>query len=52
MKKMITKLSSKKGQTMVEYALILAGVAVAVITAITTLSTAISTKFGAVTTAL
>ena len=52
MNKMITKLSCKKGQTMVEYALILAGVAVALIAAVAALSGGISGVYTTITTAL
>ena len=42
-------LKDETGATMVEYALILALIAVACITAVTTLGTAVSTEFGLLT---
>jgi pilus assembly protein Flp/PilA len=45
-------MTDESGATMVEYALILALIAVACITAVTALGTALTTKFGAITTAI
>ena len=45
-------LVEEDGATMVEYALMVALIAAAAVTAVTSLSSALSTKFGTVTTAL
>ena len=44
--------ADESGATMVEYALILALIAVACITAVTALGTALTTKFGTITSAI
>jgi pilus assembly protein Flp/PilA len=45
-------LKNESGATAIEYGLIAAGIAVAIITAVTALGTALSTTFGSVNTAL
>jgi pilus assembly protein Flp/PilA len=45
-------MADDSGATMVEYALILALIAVACITAVTALGTALTTKFGTITSAI
>jgi pilus assembly protein Flp/PilA len=53
LKKTITSfVNDESGATMVEYALILALIAVACITAVTALGTGVSTQFGTVTSAI
>ena len=45
-------LSDESGATAIEYALIAAGIALAIITAVNSLGTVLSNKFGAISTSL
>ena len=53
MKSLISKfLNNESGATAIEYGLIAAGIAIAIITAVNGLGTALSTKFDSISTAL
>lgn len=49
LKNLLSRLSEQRGQTMAEYAVVLAVITVAIVAALTTLGTGITSKLGTVT---